>query len=83
MANENLVKVNFTTAPDVKSWYKEEASKLGITMSGFMSIVLAQYKQQTEARNTLSEFTELNKSMTPESVQELLTALNAFKGGES
>lgn len=58
-----VVKVNFTTTDEIKSWYKEEAEKQGLTMSGLMSFVLAQYKKNEESRQVLAELNQANKNI--------------------
>lgn len=73
------VKVNFTTSPEVKAWYKEEAEKLGLTMSGLMSFVLAQYKKNEESRLVLSELNQANKNMDYSFIEDMKTIVNAIK----
>lgn len=67
-----VVKVNFTTSPEIKAWYKEEAEKQGLTMSGLMSFVLSQYKKNEESRQVLSEINQANKSFDISQFAELV-----------
>lgn len=74
-----VVKVNFTTSPEVKAWYKEEAENLGLTMSGLMSFVLAQYKKNEESRQVLSELNQANKNMDMSFIEDMKAIVNAIK----
>lgn len=74
-----VVKVNFTTSPEVKAWYKEEAEKLGLTMSGLMSFVLAQYKKNEESRQVLSELNQANKNMDMSIIHDMKLIVDAIK----
>lgn len=71
-----VVKVNFTTSPEIKAWYKEEAEKQGLTMSGLMSFVLAQYKKNEESRQVLSELNNMNKQFDVNKFAELVELMN-------
>lgn len=71
-----LVKVNFTTTDEVKAWYKEEAEKLGLTMSGLMSFVLAQYKKNEDSRQVLAELSQASKNMD---MNELANMMQVIK----
>ena len=71
-----VVKVNFTTSPEIKAWYKEEAEKQGLTMSGLMSFVLAQYKKNEESRQVLAELNNMNKQFDVNKFAELVELMN-------
>ena len=71
-----VVKVNFTTSPEIKAWYKEEAEKQGLTMSGLMSFVLAQYKKNEESRQVLAELNNVNKQFDVNKFAELVELMS-------
>lgn len=71
-----VVKVNFTTSPEIKAWYKEEAEKQGLTMSGLMSFVLAQYKKNEESRQVLAELNNANKQFDVNKFAELVELMS-------
>lgn len=71
-----VVKVNFTTSPEIKAWYKEEAEKQGLTMSGLMSFVLAQYKKNEEARQVLADLNNMNKQFDVNKFAEIVNLMN-------
>lgn len=71
-----VVKVNFTTSPEIKAWYKEEAEKQGLTMSGLMSFVLAQYKKNEESRQVLAELNNVNKQFDVNKFAELVDLMS-------
>lgn len=48
-----LPRVNITIAPELKIWYETQAKSMGVTVSGLMVVALMQYKQQSEALNTM------------------------------
>lgn len=74
-----VVKVNFTTTEEIKAWYKEEAEKQGLTMSGLMSFVLAQYKKNEESRQVLAELNQANKSMDMSFLEDLKVLMDMVK----
>lgn len=67
-----MVKCNFMMSEDVKAWYKDEAEKVGLSMSGLMSFVLAQYKKNEESRQVLAELNNANKNIDMAGLNELL-----------
>lgn len=67
-----MVKCNFMLSDEVKTWYKEEAEKVGLSMSGLMSFVLAQYKKNEESRQVLAELNKANKDLDMSVFSELL-----------
>lgn len=58
-----IVKCNFMLNDEVKEWYKVEAEKMGLSMSGLMSFVLSQYKKNEDARQVLAELNNANKNI--------------------
>lgn len=71
-----IVKCNFMLNEDVKTWYKEEAERMGLSMSGLMSFVLSQYKKNEEARQVLSELNQTNKNVDMGQITELIKLLS-------
>lgn len=53
------VKINFALEESVKAWVEEQASLLGISQAGFLSMVVTQYKMQQEAMNTMKDMSFL------------------------
>lgn len=74
-----LVKCNFMLNDEVKEWYKVEGEKMGLSMSGLMSFVLAQYKKNEESRQVLAELNQANKSVDYSILGDLLKLVQDTK----
>lgn len=77
-----MVKFNFMMNDEVKAWYKKEADNLGLTMSGLMSFVLAQYKKNEESRQVLSELNQANKNMDIGEISKLMKLISEISEKE-
>lgn len=48
MKKDELSRVNIFLNPDVKQWFQDEASNMGVSMSALMAMALYQFKEQKE-----------------------------------
>lgn len=74
-----IVKCNFMLNDEVKAWYKNEAEKYGLSMSGLMSFVLAQYKKNEESKQVLAEISAASRNMDASYLEDLKEIVSAIK----
>ncbi len=55
------LRLNVQLDESFKQYCAEQAELLGISMSGFISVALAQYRQQQEAMKAMSDMTNYTK----------------------
>lgn len=50
---ENRVRINISITPEVKKYLDEQASAFGMNVSAYITMVVQQYRQQSEAMEAL------------------------------
>lgn len=73
-----IVKCNFMLNDEVKEWYKVEAEKMGLSMSGLMSFVLSQYKKNEDTRQVLAELNTANKNIDMGEITEVMQLIKGL-----
>jgi hypothetical protein len=59
------VRINFTMAREIKEFLDEEASKNGVPLSAYITMLIQQSRQQSDSLKTLADvIVKLNESET-------------------
>lgn len=53
------IKIQITMNEDVEEYVREQSKKLGLSISGFCNVALAQYKQQNEMMNNMPKMIDM------------------------
>lgn len=56
---ENKIKLNAYVSSDIKDYIDEQCDFYGMSLGAYVSMLVVNYRQQTQAMNQLSEFKDL------------------------
>lgn len=79
-------RITISLSNAIKEWYKAESEEMGVSVSSYMVMVLAQYKENKESKRIMSDFNQLiaqgqkeNSMLSGDELKEIISFMKEEK----